>query len=79
VARRLRIARRKGYIMRIFYGFHLTRGLHIRPYFGVGWSTHPQSRRTATRKQHIVYHCSHCGALNTQDAHYCNKCGAHFA
>jgi ribosomal protein L40E len=64
--------------MRIFYGFHLTPRLRIRPYFGVGWSRSTHPRRAAEKKQHIVYHCSHCNALNAQDAKFCNKCGSHF-
>jgi ribosomal protein L40E len=63
--------------MRFYYGLHFTpRGL--RPYAGVNLGSWSPGKHTAQHVQKIVYHCSHCGAINPQTAKFCNKCGARF-
>jgi ribosomal protein L40E len=62
--------------IRPYAGFAFS-GRGIRPYCGLRLSL-TQPKHTTNKQFKILYHCSHCNAINGKDAHYCSRCGAKF-
>lgn len=61
-----------------YWGFRFSRH-GIRPYAGVRMGGWTPGKHQAQHVQKVVYHCSRCGCINKQTAHYCNRCGARFS